>query len=274
VILLDLTGKFVWLCSSQIEIGVDVKNDPFSMHGIEHLSSSSCNMFEASPAAFLLSYVMKKKGQVGAAAHRGTSVELGIVHGLTTGASKDDCVNVAEKEFWRLNALSGDPRSEKEKLAVSDMVKIGLAELLPYGKPSSTQGKIEYRNDNLAVPIIGYYDFLWEKSQILIDLKTTHALPSKISNKHARQVALYCAATGGNIDGRLTYVTPKKCATYRLENIAEHVKAVERIALTIQKFLSLSADPDELASFVVPDTSSFYFNDEDTRQLAFEIWGI
>ena len=258
----------------QIEIEVEVVNDAFAAHGIEHLSSSSCNLYEASPAAFLLSYVFKKKGQVGAAAHRGTSVETGIVHGLTTGASEKECVDVAEKEFWKLNALSGDPRSEKEKAAVGEMVKIGLQELAPYGSPSSTQGKIEYRIDALSVPIIGYYDLFWQKSNILVDLKTTHALPSKISNKHARQVALYCAATGGGVDGRLTYVTPKKCATYQLENISEHVKAVERIALTIQRFLSISKDPEELASFVVPERDSFYFNDPDTAQAAFEIWGI
>ena len=130
-----------------------MKNDPFAAHGIEHLSSSSCNLYEASPAAFLLSYVFKKKGQVGAAAHRGTSVESGIVHGLTTGASVKECVDVAEKEFWKLNVLSDDPRSEKEKLAVGEMVKIGLQELSPYGKPTSTQGKIEYRIDALSVPL-------------------------------------------------------------------------------------------------------------------------
>lgn len=249
-------------------------NDPFAVHGIEHLSSSTCNLFEASPAAFILNKLLKKGGQVGAAAHRGTAVEAGIAHGLTTGADKIECVTVAEKEFWRLNALSSDPRSEKEKSAIADMVKVGLAELLPYGKPSDTQGKIEYRIDALSVPIIGYFDFFWQPNKILIDLKTTHALPSKIKTSHARQVALYCAATGGDIDGRVTYVTPKKCATYRLENIGEHVKCLERIALTIQRFLSLSTDAEELASYVVPDTSSFYFNDEDARQAAFEVWGV
>jgi len=225
-------------------------------------------------ASFVLSYVMKQKGQVGAAAHRGSSVEFGIAHGLVNGAGVDECISEAQKEFWRLNALSGDPRSEKEKGAIPDFVRVGLAELLPYGKPSSTQGKIEYKVEDLSVPIIGYYDFVWEDRKVLIDLKTSHALPSKISNKHARQVALYIAATGGDFDGRLTYVTPKKCATYRLENIKEHVNALTKIALTIQRFLSLSQDPEVLASYVVPDRDSFYFNDVDVNQAAFKLWGI
>jgi hypothetical protein len=30
----------------------------------------------------------------------------------------------------------------------------------------------------------------------------------------------------------------------------------------------------ELASLVVPDVDSFYFNDPITRQAAFDVWGI
>ena len=252
-----------------------MKNNPFSAYGIEHLSPSSCNLFEASPAAFVLQKVFKKKGQVGAAAHRGSAVETGIVHGLNNPqAPRDECIQVANDEFWRLNALSGDPRSEKERLSVGDMVNVGLNELAPYGTPTSCQGKIEHLLEELAVPIIGFYDFEWSNDKILIDLKTTHALPSKISNKHARQVALYCKAQGGGVDGRITYVTTKKSATYRLENVENHVKALERIALTIQRFLSITSDPKELAAICVPDRDSFYFADDETKQAAWDIWGI
>jgi hypothetical protein len=72
----------------------------------------------------------------------------------------------------------------------------------------------------------------------------------------------------------VTYITSKKRATYALENAREHVAALGKIGLTIQKFLSLSEDPMELASFVVPDVESFYFDDPMTRQTVFEIWGI
>ena len=154
------------------------------------------------------------------------------------------------------------------------MVEQGLSELWPYGKPSSTQGKIEYHVEGLAVPLIGFFDLEWENHGVLVDLKTTHALPSKISTNHARQVALYVAARGDNLDARITYVTSKKVATYQLENKREHVKALERVALTIQRFLSQSDDPKELAQLVVPDVDSFYFNDPATRQAAFEIWGM
>jgi hypothetical protein len=115
---------------------------------------------------------------------------------------------------------------------------------------------------------------MWEDHGILIDLKTTHALPSKISTNHARQVALYVAAKSNNLDARICYVTTKKSATYRLENIQQHVDALSRIALTIQRFLSISSDPQELAQIVVPDVDSFYFADPLACQAAFEVWGL
>ena len=248
--------------------------NPFAKYGIEHLSPSQCNLFTASPAMYVMERCLKLRSPVGAAAHRGTAVEAGVVHGLLNGASPQECVALATKEFDKLTALSGDPRRDKEAGAIGDMVKQGLTELSGYGRPSSTQGLIEYKVEGLAVPLIGYYDMEWDNHGVLIDLKTTHALPSKISTNHARQVALYCAARGDNLDARITYVTPKKSATYQLENKRQHVEALGKIALSIQRFLSISEDPRYLASHVVPDVDSFYFSDPKARQNAFDVWGL
>ena len=223
---------------------------------------------------FVLEKCMKKRSPVGAAAYRGTAVEAGIVEGLLNGSDDETCAAIAKTEFDKLTALSGDSRREKEAGAIGDMVKMGLAELRPYGQPTSTQGKIEYHIEGLMVPMIGFYDFEWANHGILTDLKTTHALPSKISTSHARQVALYVAARGNNLDARLTYVTSKKSATYHLENVAQHVLALEKIALTIQRFLSISDDPAELAAIVVPEVDSFYFADPMARKAAFDVWGL
>lgn len=248
--------------------------NPFEAHGITHLSPSSCNTFAGSPAAFVLDKVLKKRQSVGPAAHRGTATEAGIVLGLTTDATLEECVDHAHKEFWQLTAMSHDPRIDKERAAVGEMVKIGLSELKPYGRPTSTQGKVEYCVEGLLVPLLGFYDIEWAQHKILVDLKTTHALPSQVKIAHARQVALYATARGGDLDARLTYVTPKKCATYHLDNVSEHMKALIQIAKSIQAFLSVSEDPMELASMVVPDLESFYFNDPVARQAAYEVWKI
>jgi len=220
---------------------------------------------------FVQEKLLKKRSPVGCAAHRGTSVEDGIA-AVLNGASVDEGIAITKEKFSKLTALSGDPRKEKEENAIADMVRVGAKELALYGKPSSAQGKIEYKVDGLLVPMIGFYDFEWADHGILIDLKTTHALPSKISTNHARQVALYCAARGDNLDARLCYVTSKKSAVYHLENVRQHVEALGVIALTIQRFLAISNDPHELAGIVCPDVDSFYFADPMARQAAFDTW--
>jgi len=52
------------------------------------------------------------------------------------------------------------------------------------------------------------------------------------------------------------------------------VAALGKIALTIQRFLSLSRDPHELAGLVVPEVDSFYFADPAARKAAFDVWGL
>jgi hypothetical protein len=149
------------------------------------------------------------------------------------------------------------------------MVKTGLEELRPYGIPSKTQGFVEWRPEGLRCPIVGYFDYEWEQHGVLVDLKTTEKLPSSIKIPHARQVALYTQSD--NIDARLTYCTPKKRATYRLENVREHRNALHQIALRVEKFLSLSDDPEFFKSITAPDYESFYWGGP-ARQIGFEHW--
>jgi hypothetical protein len=246
----------------------------FDHYGLEHLSPSSCNLFAAAPALWLMEKVLKKTGPVGAAAHRGSAVEAGILYGLEHPGDPKAASREALQHFAGKTALSSDPRLDRERDGISDMVRQGLIELAPYGKPGSTQGLISLSFDGLSVPVIGYYDAAWFDHRVLTDIKTTHAMPNKVKNPHARQVALYWAGLKGELDPRLTYVTPKKAATYRLENPQEHLDALVNIARTIERFLGVSQDPHELAALLVPDVDSFYFNEPATRQMAFEVWGL
>lgn len=259
---------------SRLALSSGERMSPFERHGIAHLSPSSLNLFASAPAVWVLEKVLKRRQPVGCAAHRGTAVEDGITHGLTTGEDTAACVAVAERKFAQLAALSGDPNKDKEREAIPGFVAQGLAELLPYGKPSRLQGKVEYRVPDLLVPIIGFFDYAWDEVGVLTDLKTTHALPSKIKTPHARQVALYCAAMGDNLEARVTYATGKKAATYRVDNPREHVRALERIAFTVQRFLAVSNDPMELAGIVIPDVDSFYLADPAARAEAHRVWQI
>ena len=248
----------------------------FSAYGIEHLSPSSINEFSSSQALFVIRRLLKKPtGTVGSSAHRGTAVESGVAAGLTNpSASLTDCVMVALDQFRLLTAMSTDPRKEKEENSIAGFVEEGLKALKPFGVPTSTQGLCTMKVDGLETDIIGYYDFLFPNG-VLVDLKTTHALPSTITAAHARQVALYASVLGPDIKPCLAYVSSKKSNLISLENVQGHVKALSNMALQVQRFLSLSEDPVVLSRLCAPpDVDSFYFNSPEARQAAFEVFGI
>jgi hypothetical protein len=239
----------------------------------ERHSPSKLNLFCASPAMFALEYVKGIRQEVGPPAHRGVAVEDGVTHGLThPEAPIAECVAAALATYDARTTLSGDPRRDRYRATIPDMVKTALDELLPYGRPSGMQGLVEWQPDGLQLPIVGYFDYEFQQHGIIVDLKTSEKMPSSIKTAHARQVAFYAASD--NIDARLAYVSPKKMEIFRLENVRAHRAALMKIAQTVEKFLSLSDDPDELLRYVAPDVDSYFWTNPSMRQLAFETWGV
>ena len=235
-------------------------------------SPSALNMFAAEPAMFVLERILGLKQPVGVPAHRGVAVEAGVAYGLLHPEAEDrECFREAYASYDGLTALSADERREKYRGNIPDMVVQALDELRQYGVPSGVQGFVEWKPADLKYPIVGYYDFVWEDHGIIVDLKTTERMPSQIKIPHARQVSLYC---GDNHQGRICYVTPKKCSTYGLENIREHKQALHNLARAVEKFLALSDDPEFFVSITAPDVESFYWNDPAARELAFKYWRI
>jgi hypothetical protein len=219
---------------------------------------------------FVLERVLGLRQPVGSPAHRGTAVEDGVTYGLMNlSADVSECVAVAFKKYDTISALSSDKRREDYRATIPDMVKTALEELRPYGTPSRCQGFVEWRPDGLTSPIVGYFDYEWEQHGVLVDLKTTEKLPSSIKIPHARQVALYTQSD--NVDARLTYTTPKKRATYRLENVREHRNALHQIALRVERFLSLSDDPEFFTAITAPDYESFYWGGP-ARNIGYDRW--
>lgn len=245
----------------------------FQRHGIAHLSASSINTFAAEPAIWIMERLLKKRGPVGCSAHRGTAGEAGIVHGLLNPkAEVAECQAIALAEYDRLTALSGDPKRIKEREALPGIVATGLAELRQYGVPDEVQKRIEVTLPDVPVPFLGFADIGWSAHGVTLDIKTQLRLNSEISTAHARQVALYIHGT--NREARVSYITPAKIGVYRLDNAADHIAALTNIAQRMERFLSISSDPAELAAIVVPDIESFYYADPTTRALARETYGL
>ena len=249
-----------------------IQGAPVSKNYYQH-SPSGLNLFAAEPAMFVLEKILGHKQTVGAVAHRGSAIEDGVAHGLKDpDASETDCIKVALAKYNMLTAMSGDARRDKYRDDIPGMVTQALDELRPYGIPTDTQGFITWKPEDLHYPVVGYFDFKWEDKGIITDLKTTDRMPSEIKIAHARQVSLYAASD--NQEGRLTYCTPKKVQTLKLENIREHRQALHNIARKVENFLALSEDPAFFTGITVPDLDSFYWSSPVARQLAFEHWRV
>jgi hypothetical protein len=248
------------------------RTNPFSAHGIDHISVSQLNLWAAAPGVWVMERLLGYRTPVGAAAHRGTAVEAGVIAGLM-GAPLAEAIDIANAVFTEKTALSSDPRRDKERDGLAGMVEQGILLLAPWGRPDRTQVRKEWQMDGIAVPVLGFSDAEYDAHGLIVDLKTTHALPNAIRTAHARQVASYLGE-GANLAGGIAYVTAKKGALYRLENAAAHVAALTRMAHSLQNFLAISADAHELANLLTVDTDSFYLSDPRARQHAFEVFGI
>lgn len=248
----------------------------FEKHGLDHLSPSSINTWMNAPSLWVLEKLLKHRGMMGAAGHRGTATEAGVSAGLFDHAlSVEDCVAVALPVFNRLTALSGDPKCEAERSVIPGMVKQGLA-LRSHGAPhrpnSSDQHKVEIRLEGVPVPVIGFLDWLYDEE--ILDLKTTLRVPSSMSETHLRQASVYKTA---HMDKRVRffYASDKKAEKHTLtrEQYDIAMRQLTGAAMRLERFLALSADPHELAAIVPHTSESFYFNDPGTKAKALEIYG-
>lgn len=248
----------------------------FETHGIDHLSASSLNTYAAAPALWVMERLLKKRGSISCAAHRGTATEHGVSLGLFDPQMPLAAAQAAAlKEYDRLTALTTDPNRQKERDIIEGCVEQALAALRPYGVPDrpgeEVQHKVSIQIEGVPVPIIGYKDFHWGAKNITVDLKTQHRLQSDISPAHCRQGAVYVHNTNGEM--RFAYVTPKKFGVLRLDDPKTHMDALRQIATRLEKFLALSKDPLELASLVVPAYDSFYWNSPDVREYGRQVYG-
>lgn len=249
----------------------------FTLHGLNHLSATSLNLWAAQPALWVVEKLLRRRASPGCAAHRGTAVEHGVALGLfqpILGIA--ECQAAALAEYDRLTALSADPNRARERDAVPGLVETALTELRQYGPPTPPpeghrQHRVEVALPDVPVPVIGYQDFVWDAHGIVLDLKTQLRLAGEISPVHARQGAVYVA--GSNHQMRFCYATPKKVAVYALEDTRTPLLTLRHIAIRLERFLRLSRDPQELVGLLCPDFESFWWSAPEARALGRDVYG-
>ena len=244
-------------------------NNPFTTHNIEHLSASKINLWVNDPAKFIATYLCGMKSTVGAGAFRGTSVEVALSKKLEDRTLSYEAIDeflfgAFDKECIEHNVDTESETAFKERKGLHNYFNSIMELYNDFEKPKFYQYKMHQSlHEDLPIPFLGYIDFVFEDS--VRDLKTTARMPSKISEAHQRQLAIYSQVFPDK-ELWVDYSTPKQAMSYKLENKEQKLKEVIKISFGLMKFLSISNDPFELASMIYPNLDSWMWNEEDKKQ--------
>ena len=249
-------------------------NNPFKTHGIEHLSPSKINLWVSDPALFIATYLCGMKGSYGVGAFRGSAVE----HALEKKLSNKDFPQKAivellygsfDKECVEHNISEDNEKLIKERTALELYYNSALDIYSEFGTPTHYQHKVYYSiHEDLPIPFLGYIDFVYEDA--IRDLKTVGVRPSKFSVAHQRQLAVYSKAFPEK-ELWCDYVTKKEALSFKVQNVEQRLKEVINISFGLQKFLSISDDPYELASMHHPNYDSWMWS-EEMKEKSTKIW--
>jgi len=249
-------------------------NNPFKTHGIEHLSPSKINLWVSDPALFIATYLCGMKGSYGVGAFRGTAVEFALEKKINNQDLPPIIINDLlygkfDKECLEHNISENNEKLIKERSALELYLNSALDVYNELGIPSHYQQKVYYSiHDDLPIPFLGYIDFVFEDS--IRDLKTVGVRPSKFSLAHQRQLAVYSKAFPEK-ELWCDYVTKKEALSFKVQNVEQRLKEVINISFGLQKFLSISDDPYELASMIHPNYDSWMWS-EEMKEKSTKIW--
>jgi len=250
-----------------------MSNNPFEAHGVEYLSPSALNTFAASPAKWLTKVAGYKDQMYKPPFTYGNAIEQGITHALTHDAPIAECIDVAMYEFdkvWEACKKSGyhydfDACSKKQ-LRCADVLTHMIPEYKKFGTPIATQKWVEWQWDDFPIPIRGILDFEYE--DCVRDLKTTSVRPKGNAN-YDRQLTFYALATNKAPVVDYVYTLTKSCEliSFDIEDVNKHVDDIKRIAMKMQRMLSISDDIQQVCyqSCLEPDLSNNNWYDQ---------WGI
>ena len=246
-----------------------LSNNPFKAHGINYLSPSSINTYINDTSLWVARYLFKIKSSSGASAVRGIATEFVLADKYEKGVFD---YNLLDVKFMSLCAESGidlgDIKTAKEKKLLKDFGTI-IDENFDYKDLEAYQEKVEVQIEDMPVPIMGYIDFRFKGK--IVDLKTSTRMPTRPTEAQKRQMALYSMAyPNSSVD--LFFATPKEHKRFTLKNLTLYKKQLRKVALSIQKFLSISDDKHELASLIYPNLDSWLWS--GMKEEANKIWSV
>ena len=245
-------------------------NNPFAVHNINYLSPSSINTFIGDKPLWMMRYLFGVKSSSGAGAVRGIAEEYALAEKYEKGFFD---FKALDTKFIALCCESGvdlnDGKTLKEKDALKGFGTV-LDENFKYENLETYQERLRLKLRTCLCLIMGYVDFLFKDK--IVDLKTTNRMPSNPTEAQKRQMAMYSMAyPKKSVD--LFFASSKQHKVFTLSNLTKYKKQLKNVAFTIQRFLSLSDDKHELASFEYPNFDKWEWSD-DMKKEAKKIWSI
>ena len=262
-----------------------MRNNPFEVHGIQHLSASAINQFITNPASWILK-VSGHKGISNPAMWRGTAVDDAI------GTAFDYKLDIKSEEILKQsshNALAifdnlfdyykKNNEYDIEKVnAERNNIKRYMEAAIPFyeklGKPQEVQKRIEVEFEDIPVPIIGYIDLQYKG--VIRDIKTTGRLMSTVPSTICRQLSLYAYAEDSIPYADFIHVTKAKAEVVSIEitDVDKRVNELRQAALSMMNVLSYSDDINQVATLFYPDFDDWRWSNPVDRDAAKKLWRI
>lgn len=263
-------------------------NNPFSAHGIEHLSASSINLFIEDPARWVMRYLFVAPKTQKPVFWRGTAVDdaIGRMFGMQENQPApepiDNCKAMAMEQYfglaayWQEQGYDFDP--EEVGKESNNLVKY-LDSALPFyqdlGTPAAYQKKIDIMVDDCPIPVIGFIDLLYQDGddKVVRDIKTTGRKPT-LRPSVARQLALYAHAENATPFVDYVYVTSRNSdvEVFPVDNWELHFNDVRQAIKALTNLVSYSDDAQQIANLFYPDYDKWSWSSEEIAFASKTIW--
>ena len=260
-----------------------MKNNPFEVHGIQHLSASAINQFITNPASWILK-VSGHSGIPNPAMWRGTVIDDTLSKAFDWDMPIDKklhrSIANAEMEYEELFAHHNATynydldKVEAEKNNLKRYLEVALPFYSKLGKPEACQKRIEVEFEDIPVPIIGYIDLQYEGA--IRDIKTTGRLMSTVPSTICRQLSLYGYAEDSVPYVDFIHVTKAKAEVVSIEitDVDKRVNELRQAALSMMNVLSYSDDINQVATLFYPDFDDWRWSNQVDQDAAKKLWRI
>jgi len=230
---------------------------------LPHVSPSKICLFRNSPSMFTCTYGFGKRQSGSPAMWRGIYVEDAVVEVLTQKKDIEQAIKDCQTKFKEKHFIFDD-KSEREYKVLEPMIQMSCDALADFGVPEFVDGKqeeieIEIADEDWSIKGIGYLDLVFPNGQI-IDLKTTHQVPSKMSFDHQLQRAFYKTARS-NHQVRFLYVSKNRASLLEDGDEVGIMNEAKHIIKQMDTFCDLLSPEQARAAIPIQDT--YHWTDQN-----------